>query len=80
MKQQGINSPSQYLGELNPDYFVVHCDDVLKWIKDDQNIAIQSFTKIETFNPLDFDPAVPIDHQSVSAQLSRSACYEIWKR
>jgi len=78
MKQGGNNSNSRYIGELNPDYIVVHCDDVLSWIEDDDNIPFESFTYIESFNPLDFDPILPFDYESVSAQMARSACYEIW--
>ncbi len=78
-KNQGIHDPYEYIPILEPDYLVVHCDDILRWLeKDEDNHYLTEFTKLATFNPLNFDPTFTDIELSIEYILSRSACYEIW--
>jgi len=59
---------------IEPDYFVVHCDDVLGFLSrsDNHDFSTHYMCTI-VFNPLGFDPA-----GYNQSGLQRSSCYEIW--
>jgi hypothetical protein len=77
LKRQGIQDELQFIQHLQPDYVVVHCDDVLLWNGPDRPALDFShrYSKVNVFNPLHFDPYAP-----AAAFDARAACYELWGR
>ncbi|MDZ7843569.1 MAG: hypothetical protein U5K99_02010 [Anaerolineales bacterium] len=83
LKRQGITDPYLYLYSLNPDLFIVHCDDILNWQHKEQSLEKQiltNFEKVVQFNPLGFNPEGQISEFDFDFWISRGACYEIWQR
>jgi hypothetical protein len=82
LKQRGIQDVYQYIPALHPDYVLAHCDEAESWVErstqEEFQFAIR-YSLAEEFNPLDFDPSDDPGNDFESG-LSRSACYQIWKR
>jgi hypothetical protein len=57
---------------IQPDYIVIHCDDVVSWLDSAPNDFVLHYQRAAGFNPLNYDP------QGVPADLPRTACYEVW--
>jgi len=57
---------------IQPDYIVIHCDDALSWLDNAPNDFVQHYQHAASFNPLNYDL------QGASADLPRTACYEVW--
>ena len=71
------------ISTLDPDYAVLHCDDALQASEAFQ----RRYSKVVEFNPLGFDPHIPINDDPNSSELvreniwgPRTACYQIWKK
>jgi hypothetical protein len=82
LKQQGTVNPYQYLPILDPDIFVVHCDNIIQWQNVDQENKLDvltNYSKVKAFNPLEFNPLIQ-EEFSIQSNLRRSSCYEIWQR
>ena len=82
LKSQGIVDVGQYITILQPDYFLIHCDDALRMQEsrtDDEYMITQSYTLAVLFNPRYFDPGNPGEGTDFD-NLGRSSCYEIWER
>jgi len=82
LKSQGIVDAGQYIAILQPDYFLIHCDDALRMQEsrsDDEYMITQSYTLAVLFNPGNFDPRNPGEGDDYD-NLGRSSCYEIWER
>lgn len=82
LKSQGIVDVDQYITILQPDYFLIHCDDALRMQEsrtDDEYMITQSYTLAVLFNPGYFDPRNPGEGTDFD-NLGRSSCYEIWER
>ena len=82
LKSQGIVDAGQYIAILQPDYFLVHCDDALRMQEartDDEDMIPSSYTLAVVFNPGNFDPRNPGEGDDYD-NLGRSSCYEIWKQ
>ncbi len=62
-----------YISILNPDYIVVHCDDVLRWQQRKATAFLAHYRFEVRVDPLDFATG---GRQSVA----RGACYEVWGR
>ena len=81
LKKSGLLNPHHYIPILEPDYLVVHCDDILRWLDDDQSNNLNyltGFNKLVTFNPLDFDPTITDAQLTIDYIIRRNSCYEIW--
>ena len=82
LKSQGIVDAGQYIVILQPDYFLIHCDDALRMQEsrtDDEDMIPPSYILAVLFNPGDFDPRNPGEGDDYD-NLGRSSCYEIWER
>ena len=82
LKDQGLLNPYEYIPSLAPDYLVVHCDDILRWLEQEQDNNtrhLDGYRKVITINPLDFDPTNTAVELTMDLVLSRNACYEIWE-
>lgn len=63
------------LSKIQPDYFVTHCDDVLRVFSrspSEHDIGMQ-YSRQAVFNPMSFDP-----RESPARKGARRSCYEIW--
>ncbi len=76
-------STDQVISFLDPDYVVLHCDDVLRA----SDAFLSRYANVAAINPLGFDPEFqpkyePYASEWVRRNISRprSACYQIWKR
>jgi len=81
LKQTGNLDVYSYLAELQPDYVIQHCDDILEWQRRDppqQNLLLRDYRLAERFNPLAFDPVVGYNPETDLGPISRQSCYEIW--
>ena len=70
-----------YLPILQPDYYVLHCDDAyrLQHLNGDNDWGFsKEYTHQTTFNPLNYDMLQP-DYSRFGA-LQRNSCYDIWQR
>ncbi len=65
------------LSEIQPDYFVTHCDDALREFSTSASSddVLTRYSRRAVFNPLNFEPLKPTDRR-----FSRRSCYEIWGR
>jgi hypothetical protein len=82
LKNEGY-STFALITSLDPDYAVLHCDDALRA----SDAFLARYSKVIEFNPMDFDPNIPMNYDpnssglvksNVSAQ--RTACYQIWEK
>jgi hypothetical protein len=67
-----------YFAYLQPDYYVLHCDDALRLtpaLTHPDTPGSMDYILVKTFNPLNFNPAT----DDISG-LPRGACYQIWQR
>lgn len=71
LKRQQINA-EQYVSIFKPDYFIVHCDDLIR-IPASPEAGLQ-YRLAKTFNPLGF-----YNEMNDPYQLAWSACYQIWE-
>ena len=81
LKRSGISNPHLYIPILDPDYLVVHCDDIIIWLEEDlsNNLNyLSDYMKLVTINPLNFDPTNIDNPITIDQILSRNSCYEIW--
>jgi hypothetical protein len=75
------------LSRIQPDYFVVHCDDALRVFsralseRDTQTL----YSRLTVIDPLSFDPNESPERQSILSdsttdlrEIARASCYEIW--
>lgn len=76
-------STDQVISFLDPDYVVLHCDDVLRA----SDAFLSRYANVAAINPLGFDPEFqpkydPTASEWVRRNISRprSACYQLWKR
>jgi hypothetical protein len=79
LKRQGLTAPD-YVEVLKPDYYVIHCDDALRWLAGDEPDAgffVRNYTRRVAFNPVAFDPGEVYEDPSYAA-FARNACYEVW--
>lgn len=79
LKRQGLAAPA-YIQALKPDFYVIHCDDALRWLAGDEpdtGYFIDHYVRLVTFNPVAFDPQEAYEDPSYAA-FARNACYEIW--
>ena len=80
LKRMGIEAHN-YLPILQPDYYVLHCDDAfgLQHLNGDSDGGFsEEYTLRTTFNPLNYDMQQP-DYSRFGA-LQRNSCYDIWQR
>ncbi|MFH2104161.1 MAG: hypothetical protein ABIJ39_12485 [Chloroflexota bacterium] len=80
LKGQGI-SANEYFRILQPDYYVLHCDDAMRLQGQIGEVdwgLSERYTLAVTFNPLNYDVLLP-DYSSYGA-LQRNACYDVWRR
>jgi len=80
LKKLGIKA-QDYLPILQPDYYVLHCDDAigLQNLNGDGSGGLsEEYTHRTTFNPLNYDMQQP-DYSRFGA-LQRNSCYDIWQR
>ncbi len=81
-KRERITEAFLYAVLLQPDYWVIHCDDALGYLESSAQGEIDftaRFTHVVTFNPLGFDPTQGEKPTEESA-LARDSCYEIWMK
>ena len=79
LKRKQLAAPA-YIEALTPDYYLIHCDDVLRWFKDQEDETAffrRNYTHVATFNPVAFDPTDVYEDPSYAA-FARNACYEVW--
>jgi hypothetical protein len=82
LKSQGIVDAGQYITILQPEYFLIHCDDALRMQEsrtDDEDMIPPPYALAVVFNPGHFDPKNPGEGDDYD-NLGRSSCYEIWER
>lgn len=82
LKSQGILDVGQYIAILQPDYFLIHCDDALRMQEsrtDDEYMIPPSYALAVLFNPKHFDLRNPGEGADFG-NLGRSSCYEIFER
>lgn len=80
LKRQGLAAPV-YLEALQPDYYVMHCDDALRWLAGDEpdtDFFNEHYVWLATFNPIAFRPSQVYADPSY-AVFARNACYDIWE-
>jgi hypothetical protein len=65
------------LSQIQPDYFVTHCDDALQvFSRSPSEHDIQEhYSRQAVFNPMNFEPP-----ESPERPIARRSCYEIWGR
>jgi hypothetical protein len=81
LKRAGISSAEVYTQILQPDSFVIHCDDAAR-LSQGEGVAdewvLERYRPVEVFDPLDFRRALRL--QENATNLARVSCYEIWLR
>lgn len=78
-KKAGIFDLHEYLRLLNPDYYVIHCDDSVfmrSRTLEPYNLLSTTYVNRITFNPLNFNP----DMEAYTNTLARNSCYEVWEK
>lgn len=79
LKRAAVSSAEVYTQVLQPDSFVIHCDDAARLSKG-EGVAdawvLERYQPVEVFDPLDFHRTLRLRENATN--LARVSCYEIW--
>jgi hypothetical protein len=80
MKRVGITRAEEYTQLLQPDAYVIHCDDAARVSRGDDEVerwVLEHYQPAATFDPLDFH-LTSEDDENPPSNLARASCYEVW--